>query len=137
MPPKSVEKIVRCLKVACEEDCDLQQIDEVSLYRHVREMLDLEREPPELAPAEIVEEQVRLISGIEWTITDIATGETATGRHGSPTQIRAAAKWAWVLFRDFFGEYPPTGDEDSYWGLVHGVLGVRLPLVIERLPPLS
>jgi hypothetical protein len=38
---------------------------------------------------------------------------------------------------DSFGEYPPTGDEDSYVGLVHKVLIVRRPHVVERLPSVS
>ena len=63
--------------------------------------------------------------------------ETTTGHVGSPAEIRTAAHWAWVLFHDFFGEYPPTGDEDGYIGLIHRVLTLRRPHVVEQLPPLS
>jgi hypothetical protein len=130
MPPKSVWKIVEFIKGGCEKFGE-PQIDEASLHRHVKEMLDLEREPPKLAPAEIVEEHVRIIFSIE------VGDETTTGPLGTKEEIRTAAHWAWVLFHDFFGEYPPTGDEDGYLSLVHRVLAVRRPHVVERLPPLS
>jgi hypothetical protein len=134
MPPKSVWKIVKFIKRDCEEWGE-PQIDEASLYRHVEEMLDLEREPLESPPAEIVEKHIEDILDIEWTVT--ADNETTTGHSGSRTEIWAAAEWAWVLFRDLFGEYPPTGNEEGYQALVHKVLIVRRPHIVERLPPLS
>jgi len=137
MPSKSVHKIVDHIKFECEDWGGDLQIDEPSLYRHVEQMLDLEQEPPDLAPVEVVEDQVRLISCIKIEVTDLTDNETTTGRRGSRAEIAAAAKWAWVLFHDFFGEYPPTGDEDGYYMLVHRVLGLRRPHVIEQLPPLS
>jgi hypothetical protein len=135
MPPKSVWKIVKLLEKMCEEESANLRIDEASLYRHVREMLDLGREPSDLAPVEIVERHIEVILGIEWTVT--GDNETTTGRLGSRTEIWAAAEWAWVLFRDFFGEYPPTGDEDVYAALIHAVPELRRSHVVERLPPLS
>jgi hypothetical protein len=96
------------------------------------------REPPVsfgVAPAEIVEGHVGSILRIEVTVTD--DNGTRTGHLASQTEIRAAAEWAWIIFRDLFGEYPPTGDEDGYHALVHKVLEVRRPYVVERLPPLS
>lgn len=95
MPPKSVWKFVEVIKSGCEEWGE-PQTDEVSLRRHVKEMLDLEREPPELAPAEIVEEYVEDIFSIELTVT--ADNQTTTGHLGSWTEIRAAAEWAWASF---------------------------------------
>jgi hypothetical protein len=92
MPPKSVSKIVEFIKYEYEKWGGDPQIDEASLCRHVEEMLDLEQKPPELAPAEIVEEQVQLIGDIEWEVT--VDNETTRGCSGSPTQIRAAAHWA-------------------------------------------
>jgi len=136
MPPKSVWKIVELIKHDYEEWGGERQIDELSLYRHVEEMLALEREPPDLAPTEIVEQQVQTVSLFTMSIT-APDGETRTGPIGSPVEIAAAAKWAWVLFHDFFGEYPPTGDEDGYLALVHKVLTLRRPHIIGRLPPLS
>jgi hypothetical protein len=137
MPPKSVWKIVEYIKHEYEEWGGDPQIDEASLYRHVEEMLDLEREPPELAPAEIVEKEVRLIFCVEVEVTDTVDNETTRGHLGSPTEIQAAAHWAWLIFRDFFGEYPPTGDENGYVELVHRVLQVRRCHIVEQLPPLS
>jgi hypothetical protein len=134
MPPKSVWKIVEFIKIDHEEWGE-PQIDEASLYRHVEEMLDLEREPPVSAPAEIVERYIEDILSIEWTVT--VDNETATGHDGSRTEIWAAAHWAWVLFRDLYGEYPPTGDEEGYGGLVTKVLQMRRPHVVEKLPPVS
>jgi hypothetical protein len=137
MPRKSVRKIVEILKLDCEEWGGELQIDEMSLYRHVKEMLDLKRESSESAPAEIVEKYVKSIRAITITITNIADGETATGHRGTEQEIRIAANWAWTLFHDFFGEYPPTGDEEGYGWLLQVVLGVRRCDVIEQLPPLS
>ena len=113
MLPKSVRKIVDFIKTGCEEWGGELQIahDEASFYRHVAEMLDAGREPPELAPAEIVEEHFKISSSIDPLST--------------PTEIRTAAHWAWVLFHDLFGEYPLSGDEDSYMGLIYRVLVVR------------
>jgi hypothetical protein len=96
-----VWKIVEFIKSGCEEWGELQ-IDEASLRRHVEEMLDLEREPPDLAPVEIVERYVRFILSIEVTVT--GDNETVTGYLGTEEEIRTAAGWAWVLFHDFFGE---------------------------------
>jgi hypothetical protein len=138
MPPKkSVQKIVEFIKTDYEEWGGELQIDEASLFRHVEEMLDLEREPPESAPAEIAEEHVRSILAWEVTVTDMADNETRTGRLATEEEIRTAADWAWVIFRDFFGEYPPTGDEDGYCALLHRVLEMRRPHIVEQLPPLS
>jgi hypothetical protein len=136
MPSKSVWRIVEYLKEVCgEEYGGDRRIDEVSLYRHVEEMLDLERKPPHLAPGKIVEKQVRAILDIEVTVTVDSVAKT--GHLASRTEIWTAAEWAWVLFRDFFGEYPPTGNEDGYVALVDGVIEMRHPHVIEALPPLS
>ena len=121
MPLKSVWKIVEFIKVDCEEWGGELQINEASLYRHVEEMLDLEREPPVSAPVGIVE---RRIAAADWARVDDA-------------EIRIAADWDWTIFHDLFGEYPPTGDEDGYKALVLYVLEVRRPHVVERLPPLS
>jgi hypothetical protein len=79
MPPKSVWKIVEYIKHEYEEWGGDPQIDEASLYRHVEEMLDLEREPPELAPAEIVEKEVRLIFCVEVEVIDTVDNETTRG----------------------------------------------------------
>jgi hypothetical protein len=125
---KSVSKILKVIKMACEEESANLRIDEVSLYRHVKETLDLERKPPATAPAEIVEQQVEDILSIE-----VGDGN----RLGTEKEVQAAANWAWVLFRDLFGEYPPTGDEEVYMALVHQVLSLRCPHVVERLPSLS
>jgi hypothetical protein len=84
MSPKSVWKIVEYIKGGCEKYGD-PQIDEASLYRHVEEMLDLEREPPESAPAEIVDE--RYVENIR-----AATGLV------TEKEVRTAADWAWVIF---------------------------------------
>ncbi len=70
-------------------------------------------------------------------MTVTGDNETVTGYLGTEEEIRTAAGWAWVLFHDFFGEYPPTGDEDGYVDLVHKVFEMRRPHIIERLPPLS
>ncbi|SRR6266566_7039626 len=134
MSPKSVWKIVEFIKIGCEEWGE-PRIDEASLYRHVEEMLDLKREPPELAPAKIVEMYVEDILDIEWTVT--IDNETTTGHDGSRTEIWAAADWAWLIFRDLFGQYPPTGDEEGYGALVSKVLQMRRPHIVEQLPPLS
>jgi hypothetical protein len=134
-PKKSVWKLVKVIKRMCEEESANLRIDEASLYRHVEEMLDLNGETPDLAPVKIVEEQIEDILGIEWTIT--VDDETTTGHAGTWTESWAAAQWAWVLFRDLFGEYPPTGDEDVYTALVHTVLGLRRPDVVEQSPPIS
>ena len=151
MPQKSVWKIVEFIKFEHEE-WGPPQVDEASLYRHVEEMLDLERKPPESAPAGIVERCVEDIVDITWSViesaepptaadwarvNDIAEAQAAATRTARAAEIRIAADWAWVLFHDLFGEYPPTGDEDGYIALVHKVLGVRRPHVVERLPPLS
>ena len=94
----------------------------------MKEMLDLERKPLATAPAETVEQQVE----------DILSIEFGYGNHlGTEKEVQAAANWAWVLFRDLFGEYPPTGDEEVYTALVHLVLSLRCPHVVERLPLLS
>jgi hypothetical protein len=145
MPPKSLWKIVEHIKFDYEEWGGEPRIDEASLYRHVEEMLDLEREPPMSAPAEIVERYVELIVditcfAIESTepptaadVTrgaDIAQAQAAATRTARAAEIRIAAHWAWILFHDFFGEYPPTGDEDGYMSLVHKVFGLRRPHVI-------
>jgi hypothetical protein len=135
MPPKSMWKIVEFLKIGCEEWGELQ-VDEASLHRHVGEMLELEREPPELAPEETVEQQVELISSIQWTVT-VGNEITPPMCGGSPMQIQTAAKWAWVLFHDFFGEYPPDGDEEGYMALVQKILQMRRPHILEGLPPVS
>ena len=139
MPPKSVWKIVEFIKQHYAEGVEggLPPIDEVSLYRHVEGMLDLEQEPPESAPAKVAAKHVEDILAIKVTITNIADNETTTGRLGTEEEIRIAADWAWVLFRDLYGEYPPTGDEEPYGFLVHKVLEVRRPHVVERLLPLS
>jgi len=134
---KSVHKIVDLIKMDCEKWGSGLQINDASLYHHVEEMLDLEREPPELAPAEIVEKHFEDIFSIEVTVTDLDDNETTTGHLGLPTEIRTAADWAWVLFRDFFGEYPSTGDELGYVELVHRVLQMRRPHVVDRLPNVS
>jgi hypothetical protein len=152
MPLKSLWKIVEHIKMDYEEWGGEPQIDETSLYRHVEEMLDLEREPPVSAPAEIVEQCVGEIVDITWSIiestepptaadwarvSDIAEAQAAATRTARAAEIRTAANWAWVIFHDFFGEYPPTGDEDGYHALVHKVLGLRRLDVVEQLPPLS
>ena len=153
MPQKSVWKIVEYIKMDYEEwGSGGPQINEASLYRHVEEMLDLEREPPVSAPAEIVERYVELIVDItcsviestdpptaaDWArVNDIAEAQAAATRTARAAEIRIAANWAWTLFHDFFGEYPPTGDEEPYGFLVHRVLGLRQPHVVERLPSLS
>jgi hypothetical protein len=43
MPSKSLWKIVEFIKFDCEEWGEPLQIDEAGLYRHVKEMLDLEQ----------------------------------------------------------------------------------------------
>jgi hypothetical protein len=63
------------------------------------------REPPVsfgVAPAGIVEGHVGSILRIEVTVTD--DNGTRTGHLASQTEIRAAAEWAWIIFRDLFGE---------------------------------
>jgi hypothetical protein len=155
MPPKkSVWKIVESIKRHYAEgvEGELPPIDEASLYRHVEEMLDLEREPPVSALAEIAERCVEDIVDItcsviestepptaaDWArVNDIAEAQAAATRTARAAEIRIAANWAWTLFHDLFGEYPPTGDEDGYLALVHRVLVLRHPHVVERLPPLS
>ena len=88
----------------------------------------MERKPPVTAPAEIVEQQV-----LDILFTDVGHGNHLGTE--AEEEIRTAADWAWVLFRDFFGEYPPTGDEGVvymtdedvvYMALVQQVLSLRL-----------
>jgi hypothetical protein len=70
MPRKSVWKIVKIIKMDCEEWGGEPQIDETSLYRHVREMLDLERKD----------------------ILAIEVGDETAPRHlGTEEEIRTAA----------------------------------------------
>jgi hypothetical protein len=118
---KSVSKIAKLIKMDCEEWGPPPQIDEAGLYRHVRQMLDLERKPPESAPAKVVEEHVQLLD------------------FGCRTEdeIRSAADWAWTFFHDLFAEHPPSGDEDGYLCLVIRVLQMRRSHIVERLPPIS
>jgi len=88
MPSKSVHKIVDHIKFECEDWGGDLQIDEPSLYRHVEQMLDLEQEPPDLAPVEVVEDQVRLISCIKIEVTDLTTTKPRRGvaDHGRKLQ---------------------------------------------------
>jgi len=47
---------------------------------------------------------------------------------GTPESFRAAAGWAFVFYRDFFGEEPSTGEEDGYIALTasaHELLTAR------------
>jgi hypothetical protein len=105
MPLKSLWKIVEHIKMDYEEWGGEPQIDETSLYRHVEEMLDLEREPPVSAPAEIVEQCVGEIVDITWSIiestepptaadwarvSDIAEAQAAATRTARAAEIRTA-----------------------------------------------
>ncbi len=93
MPPLSMWQIVKYIKRDCEEWSGELQIDEASLYRHVREMLDLEREPPVSAPAGIVEMCVEDIVDLTWSVIESDEPPTAAdwARVDDTAEAQAAA----------------------------------------------
>jgi hypothetical protein len=128
MSAKSVERAVEYLKrMMCEECGNEFPLEEASLYRHVKALLALPEEPPsEIVPAHIVE---CIISDL-YPVGPLSEN-TEEGR-------RAAAEWAYLLYRDFFGEVPTTGEEDGYLILavsVNVLLHGRLAGQAGRLPP--
>ena len=125
MSAKSVERAVEYLKrMMCEECGNEFPLEEASLYRHVKALLALPEEPPsEIVPAHIVE---RVINDTPL----LAFGTTEEGR-------RAAAEWAYLLYRDFFGEVPTTGEEDGYLVLTIGVDVLLRSQLAGQMPPAS
>lgn len=78
-------------------------------------------DPPELVPAKIVADGIKGFLGIESAVgppgCDREYLEAMSHPIGTPESFEAAAEWAFVLYRDFFGEEPSTGDEDGYLAL--------------------
>jgi|SRR5215468_5881324 len=124
MSAKSVEQAVKYLTRMLCEDCDDEfRLDEAGLYRHVKALLALPEEPPpEIVPAHIVECVISYLYPV-----GPLSENTEEGR-------RTAAEWAYLLYRDFFGEVPTTGEEDGYLLLaiyvnilLHGRLAGQMP----------
>src|SRR5262249_16688786 len=123
MPPQSVWRVIAYLKAYCEDDGDLV-IDEAELYRRPCELLTGQSPLP--APVKINEECIQFLIDL---------------KEGPETEIRAAADWAFVFYRDLYGEDPPDGDVDAYMALTVKVLMVRHLMPLSRgtrrasLPP--
>ena len=135
MPIESVEHAVEYLKHMCEEFGDEFPLDEASLYRHVRALLT-DEEIPNALPAGIVERCVSGFVGLEaGSGKDWEEAEAMTRPVATPEQWRAAAEWAFLLYRDFFGEDPSTGDEDGYFALTSAVqILLRAKIFSGKLP---
>jgi len=118
----SVEQAVRYLETMCEEYGDEFPLDRVSLYQHVRALLANEEVIPGSPPTKIVERCIDALVGLR-TGCGIAPLE----------QWRAAAKWAFVLYRDYFEEDPATGKEDPYQTLTIAVQ-ILLRIKSGKLP---
>ena len=102
MPLESVEQAVGLLKTMCEEYGDEFPLDKASLYQHVRAMLT-DEELPNAPPADIVERRASTFVGMEvGSGKDLEEAEAMTGPVATPEQWRAAAEWAFLLYRDFF-----------------------------------
>ena len=137
MPLESVEQAVGLLKTMCEEYGNEFPLDKASLYRHVRAMLT-DEEPPN-APASIVKRGISPCVGMQVGCgKDWEEAQAMTGPVASPEQWRAAAEWAFLLCRDFFGEDPSTGDEDGYLTRTCAVRSLLHAKIFSgKLPPLS
>jgi hypothetical protein len=136
--PKAILQAIESLKVMCEDYGEEFPLDPENLYRHVSALLAGE-DPPELVPARIVEVGAQSFVGMEMGVgNDPEEAEAMSRPIGTPESFQAAAEWAFVLDRDFFGEEPSTGDEDGYSALitaVHELLRARDLWNFAREPP--
>jgi len=98
-----------------------------------------DEELPSAPPANTVERGIsgfvdlEMGCGKDWEEAEAMTRPVAT-----PEQWRVAAEWAFLLYRDFFGEDPSTGDEDGYLMLTSAVRCLLHAKIFSgKLPPPS
>jgi hypothetical protein len=138
--PKAILQAIEHLKMMCEEYGKEFPFDPENLYRHVGALLAGE-DPPESIPAKIAEVGTERFVGIEvGRGADPEEAAAMSGPIGTPESFQAAAEWGFVLYRDFFGEEPSTGDEDGYITLTvaaHGLSSTRAARIAMHQSPLS
>ena len=119
--PEAILKAIEHLKTMCEEYGEQFPLDPDNLYRHVSALLAGE-DPPEAVPAKIVEVGIEHFLSMKIAIgapgTDPEQMDAMLQPIGTPESFGVAAEWAFVLYRDFFGEGPTTGHEDGYAALI-------------------
>jgi hypothetical protein len=138
--PKAILQAIEHLKLMYEEYGEEFPLDPENLYRHVGALLAGE-DPPESVPAKIAEVGAEGFVGMEVGHgVDPEEAEAMLRLIGTPESFQAAAEWAFVLYRDFFGEEPSTGHEDGYIALTaaaHGLLETRAARVAMHSSSLS
>ena len=117
MTPKSIWRVVATLE-SCSEDYDDLRIEEQGLYRHACALRTEKGRPLGPFPTEIIET-------CAWSLYDFTMGWPATLHPEMPEKFLDAAEWAFLIFSDLYGEFPPDGGDEGYLFLTTKVFHIR------------